>query len=388
MFTPKQTCEPISPPVVSVVMVVCNVEHYLAESIESVLGQTFSDFEFIILDFGSSDRSKVIASSYAAKDSRIRLHDIPHCGLAEARNAGCSLARAKYIAIMDADDVSLPDRLQREVDFMETHPGLGLLGGAAEWIDARGKFLFIVENPLGDEEIRSALFAYCPFVHTSLLIRREAYALVAGYRAAFVLSQDYDLCLRISEHFPCANLKQAVVKYRVHPHQVSLSKRKRQSVCKLAAQASASARKAGHPDPLDGVREITPALLTGLGVTEAAQQADLFLGYQSWIINLSAAGEYSDGLRAAEEALQSDWEFVERRDIAELHYSAAQLYFKQKRLLKGSLALCRAVVMRPGIAKRLLKGLLWRLGRIRARKDGRAPQSVRDPGPVCRQDEK
>jgi cellulose synthase/poly-beta-1,6-N-acetylglucosamine synthase-like glycosyltransferase len=369
-------------------MVVCNVEHYLAESIESVLGQTFCDFEFIILDFGSSDNSKVIASSYAASDSRIRLEDIPHCGLAEARNAGCSLARAKYIAIMDADDVSLPDRLLREVDFMEKHPGCGVVGGAAEWIDARSKFMFTVENPIADDEIKSALITHCPFVHTSLLIRTEAFAFVGGYRAAFALSQDYDLCLRISEHFPCANLKQAVVRYRVHPHQVSLSKRKRQSFCKLAAQASASARKAGHPDPLDGVREITPAVLTGLGVTEPTQQADLFAGYQSWIINLSAAGEYSDGLKAAEEALQSDWEFIERRKITELHYSAAQLYFKQERFLKGSLTLCRAVMMRPAIARRLMKGLLWRFGRIRVRKDGSAPRSVQDPGSVCRQDEK
>jgi hypothetical protein len=369
-------------------MVVRNVEHYLAESIESVLGQTFCDFEFIILDFGSSDRSKVIASSYAANDSRIRLHDIPHCGLAEARNAGCSLARAKYIAIMDADDVSLPDRLLREIDFMEKHPGFGLVGGAAEWIDGRGKFMFTVENPVADHEIKSALFAYCPFVHTSLLIRKEAFALVGGYRAAFALSQDYDLCLRISEHFPCANLKQAVVRYRVHPHQVSLSKRKGQSFCKLAAQASASARKTGKSDPLDAVTEITATVLAELGVTEAMQQVELFAGYQSWIVNLLAAGEYSEARKEAAEALQSDWKFIPRRKIADLHFSAAQLDFRHKRFWKAFVAVCRAVMMQPVLAQRLGKGLLWRLGRTRVRKDDCAPQNVQDPGSFCGQHEK
>ena len=94
-------------PLISVVMVICNVDRFLAEAIESILAQSFRDFEFIIVDFGSADNSKAIASHYAAEDTRIKFHEIPHCGLAEARNAGCALAQARYIAIMDADDVSL-----------------------------------------------------------------------------------------------------------------------------------------------------------------------------------------------------------------------------------------------------------------------------------------
>ncbi len=100
-------------------MVMCNVDRFLAESIESILGQTFRDFEFIIVDFGSTDKSKAIASSYATKDSRIRFHEIPNCGLAEARNVSCSLARGRYIAIMDADDVSVPDRLMLQIEVHE-----------------------------------------------------------------------------------------------------------------------------------------------------------------------------------------------------------------------------------------------------------------------------
>lgn len=99
-------------PPISVVMVVCNADRFLAEAIESILGRTFSEFEFIIVDFGSTDKSRSIISSYAAKDSRVKFHTISNCSLAEARNSGCFLAQGRYIAIMDADDVSVQGRLK------------------------------------------------------------------------------------------------------------------------------------------------------------------------------------------------------------------------------------------------------------------------------------
>src|ERR1700722_19795108 len=122
-------------------MVVCNVDRFLEEAIESILTQTFRDFEFIILDFGSTDRTKEITARYAARDSRIKLSEIPHCSLTEARNAACFLAQGQYIANMDADDVSLPDRLMWQADFMERHPQVGVVGGGVEAIDATGASL-------------------------------------------------------------------------------------------------------------------------------------------------------------------------------------------------------------------------------------------------------
>src|ERR1700751_860640 len=151
----------MSNPVVSVVMIVCNYERFLAEAIESILGQTFRDFEFIIVDYGSTDESKSIASTFAAKDSRIQLHEVPHCSLPEARNAGCFLAQGKYIAIIDADDISLPGRLMWEVEFMGKHPEVGLLGGAREWFDSKGRSLFVPGEPTEDNAIRAALVVRC-----------------------------------------------------------------------------------------------------------------------------------------------------------------------------------------------------------------------------------
>jgi len=349
-------------PFISVVMVICNVERFLAESIESILGQTFENFEFIIVDFGSTDNSKTIASSYGARDGRIRFHEIPHCGLPEARNVGCLLAQGRYIAIMDSDDVSAPDRLMSEVEFMEAHPEVGLLGGATEWIDAAGKSLRIDRFPTADHEVRQDFAFRCPFCQPTVLIRREAFIRAGGYRAVFPQAEDYDLWLRIAEHFQCANLEKVVLKYRIHPYQISMRRRNQQTLCILAAQASASGRRNGNPDPLNSVKEISPATLVILGITEAAQQRTLAAECRQWIRHMCWAGEYTAALEAAMELLHADWKYVERWQIADLYLTIAGLYWRQKKLLKSLFALGRAVATRPMVVGRPLKPMLQRLG--------------------------
>ena len=349
----------LNQPLVSVVMVVRNVEQFLAEAIESILSQSFTGFEFIILDFGSTDRSKVIAASYAARDDRIRLYEVPTCGLTEARNAACFLAQGKYIALQDADDISMPDRLLWEVEFMEKHPDLGLLGGAAEWVDTQLRSLWTLNFPTEDREIRTAFCTKCPFCQTAVLLRRDAFVAVGGYRVVFSQAEDYDLWVRISERFRCANLKQAVVKYRIHSGQVSVSGRNLQTLSMVAARSSAAFRKNGRPDPLDLANAITPELLTRLGVSQAELQASLFSSCRDWITNMFAANEYSVALRLAAEVLQSDWEYVERREIAHLHLILTRLYWRQNRLSESLMAACHAA--RPSLAIDFGKVLLRRI---------------------------
>lgn len=347
-------------------MVVCNVDRFLAESIESILGQTLKDFEFIIVDFGSTDKSKDIALGYAARDARIKLHDIPNCGLGEARNAGCFLAQGRYIAVMDADDVSIPDRLMSEFEFMEKHPEVGLLGGYTEWIDATGRSLRIERFPDEDREIRSAFASGCPFCQPTVLMRRDAFVLAGGYRAAFVFAEDYDLWLRIAEHFQCANLRQVVLKYRSHPHQVQLRKARQQSLCILAALTSASLRRTGKPDPFNSVKEITPALLASLGVSKAKQRISADL---DWIRALYLSGDYSGALKASIEALGcSDWKYAERWQTANARLMVARLNWKQKRYASSIVAASRAFVTRPIILGRPLKPLFRRFGWLKAAK--------------------
>lgn len=353
-------------PVVSVAMVVCNVERFLAEAIESILGQTYRDFEFVIVDFGSTDRSKEIIAGYAAKDSRVKLHEIPHCGLAEARNVGCFMAQGQYIAIMDADDVSLPERLMLQVEFMEKHPRVGVLGGAVDWMDGTGKFMrspfATLEPATSDCEIRSILPTRNVFCQPSVMIRKEAFALAGGYRGAFAPAEDYDLWLRISEHFEMANLEQVILKYRIHPHQVSVRKHKQQNLSTLAALASATSRRNGNPDPWNAVAKITPELLIELGISEAAQQSSFATGYMGWIKIMSAAGEWSTALHTGIEMLKSsDWKFLEKQTRADMYLKVAALYWKNNRFLMSAITLGQAVKTQPMATGRRLKPFLHRL---------------------------
>lgn len=349
-------------PSVSVVMVACNVERFLAESIESILGQTFTDFEFIIVDFGSTDRSKAIISSYAASDTRIKFREIASCGLGEARNAACAVAEGQYLAIMDADDVAAPDRLKREVAFMAKHQKVGVLGGATEWIDARGRSLRMDHFPTQDLEIRSALVVRSAFCQPAVLIRKEAFCRVGGYRPIFAPAEDYDLWLRIAEHFEVANLDEVVLKYRIHPYQVSVKRRRIQTLCKLAAQVSASARQKGGPDPLDRSEEISPALLAELGVSEARQENEFVSDWRQWIRHMCMASEYGAALDAALEALHFDLNKVDKWQTADLHLTVARLYWRQNKLVPAIRAASRALTTRPVIAGRPLRSLMLRLG--------------------------
>ena len=347
-------------PAISVVMVTRNVERFLAEAIESILGQTFQDLEFIIVDFGSTDKSREIASSYGIKDNRIRFQQIPPRTLSEARNAACHLARGKYVAVMDSDDVAIPDRLRWQFDYMEKYPSVGLLGGATEWIDAKGRSLYIDRFPLTDREIRDAFSEGCPYCQPTVLFRNEAFLLAGGYRAVFGQSEDYDLWLRIAEHFEIANLGQVVHKYRIHPGQISMRRRKEQTLSILAAQISARERLKGNPDPLNTCTEITPATIAALGVSEAQQESKIVTGYRHWIRRMALAGELAAALKAANEVARTNWQFVEQWQIADLYVIIAGLYWRQKKFLNSVVAIGRAVMMRPKIVGRPLKPFLER----------------------------
>jgi len=353
-------------PLVSVVMVACNVDRFLAESIESVLGQSFRDFEFIIVDFGSTDRSKSIISSYAAIDSRIKFHEIPNCVLPAARNMSCSLAQGRYIAVMDADDICLPDRLRLEVAFMEEHPEIGLAGGAVVWVDAADRQLGLHAHPSGDQEIRSALVERCTFWHPTVLLRKEAFTLAGGYRTAFVFAHDYDLELRVVEHFKCANLKVAVLKYRIHPYQVTLREHRAQTLCKLAAQISASSRRGHEPDPLNACQEITPALLAGLGVDEHILQNALASDCHNWVRSMIIANEYDAALKAAIDLLHSDLKYVEKWRVADICLIIAGLRWRRREFSQCMKSAIQAVRVRPKVLGRPLRPWLQRIGLIQA----------------------
>jgi len=280
--------------------------------------------------------------------------------LAEARNQVCALAKGRYIAIQDADDISVPSRLQREVEFMEMHPSVGLLGGAIERINESGEYLSTVDDyPTEDEEIRRVLKEWSAFAQPAVVMLRDAFLCVGGYRAVFPSSEDYDLWLRISEHYQCANLKDVVLKYRIHPRQMTMRKRSEQILCTLAAQTSASLRRARKPDPMNFATEITPALLAAMGVSEAIQKRKLVEGYFSSINQMYKAGGNIAVLEAAAELLRlCKGERVESGFLFDVHILSAKAYWKERRVWPSFLSLGRAMLARPRVVGRPLKPFL------------------------------
>ena len=202
-------------------------------------------------------------------------------------------------------------------------------------------------------------------------MRRDAFVALGGYRVPFAQAEDYDLWLRIAERYQLANLEQVVLKYRFHPSQMSVSRRSQQSLCFLAAKASASSRRNGFPDPLNSVTEITPELLAGLGASRTVQQRQLASDLWDWVRYLCSAAEYSTALKTALEALQCDLDSVERWRVADLRFTVARLQWKHGRPVRSGLSAAHAVLTYPMMLGRPLKPLLRRIGLISPAGDGR-----------------
>jgi glycosyltransferase involved in cell wall biosynthesis len=172
---------PSADPEVSVVMAAYNAAEYVAESIESVLAQTYTNFELLVVDDASVDATADIVRSIA--DPRVRLLSLPtNSGAAAARNLALRSARAELIAILDADDIAYPKRLERQVAYMNDHPGCALLGSAFDRIDASGALRDTVHSPCDPVLIRWHLLKKNVIAHSSVIFRRSAALAVGGYR--------------------------------------------------------------------------------------------------------------------------------------------------------------------------------------------------------------
>jgi len=204
-------------PDVTVLMPVFNGAQYLRASIDTVLAQSFEDFELLIVDDGSTDATAAIARSYA--DQRVRL--ISHernLGLSSALNHGLDAARAGLIARQDADDLSHPSRLAAQYRFLSSHPDVALVGSQASAIDAAGRPRAPVDRSLEELSIRWYGLFDNPFIHTSVMFRRDVIRdECGGFDPAFdPYSQDYALWIKVMRAHPVANLPERLVTYRVH----------------------------------------------------------------------------------------------------------------------------------------------------------------------------
>ena len=212
--------EKMSNPKISVIMSVYKGEKYLSEAIESILNQTITDFEFIIVNDGSTDNSLDIIQSY--DDERIKiLNNEKNIGLTKSLNKALKQANGEYIARQDADDISLPNRFEEQIKYLEKHLEVALLGTIAYLIDKKGKIVgkrvVLAKPSLKD------LFKDNQFIHGSVMFKKEVIEKLGGYNELIRYSQDYELWLRIAKHYDVRNLTQLLYKLRSHDANIRLA---------------------------------------------------------------------------------------------------------------------------------------------------------------------
>jgi glycosyltransferase involved in cell wall biosynthesis len=209
----------VSVPAVSVLMPVRNGVPWVREAVTSVLTQTAGDLELIVIDDGSTDDTPEVLAAF--RDPRLRIEQQSSAGITRALVRALELARAPLVARLDADDVALPDRLERQRRFLDNRPEVGLLGTGARELDPAGREVRIVRPPSNDESIRRALIRANPFVHSSVVMRREVLDRAGGYDPEFPVAQDYDLWMRLARVTRLANLPDALVIRRLTAGRVS-----------------------------------------------------------------------------------------------------------------------------------------------------------------------
>lgn len=210
------------PPTVSVLLPVYNGGSYFTTAVESVLDQTFADFECLILDDGSTDATAKIADELARRDSRIRVIHSRNRGLVASLNTLIAAARGEFIARMDADDVCMPARFERQVEFLRRHPEMVCVGSSYWMIDEAGRTITRILPPLEDAAIQDqTLRGHSTISHPSAMLRCSVLRRLDGYRAEYFPAEDLDLWLRLGEIGKLANLSQPLIRYRVHSTSIS-----------------------------------------------------------------------------------------------------------------------------------------------------------------------
>lgn len=211
-------------PTVSVVMTVYNTRRYLADAVRSILAQTLADFEFIVIDDGSTDGSTDLLREFERSDNRIRIISRPNTGIVKAANEGIALARGEFVARMDSDDIALPHRFEKQVEYLREHPEYVAVGSRVWLMDPYGVPFAQSEHALTHQEIDAQLLTCAggfAIMQPTAMIRTQALRKIGGYRGAQNVSEDHDLFVRLAEVGRVANIAEPLLHYRRHYKSVS-----------------------------------------------------------------------------------------------------------------------------------------------------------------------
>jgi glycosyltransferase involved in cell wall biosynthesis len=235
-----------SMPAISIILPVYNAEKYIDEAIQSVLAQTFTHFELLLIDDGSTDSSLARLQHFAKQDARCVAYSTKNCGIVTALNFGISQAKAAIICRMDADDICMPQRFEKQFNYLNAHPECVAVGSNVLLIDPEGMPIVTWTYLSTHEEIDNLNLTggvgSC-MCHPAVAIRKSSLLAVGAYRAEFEYAEDYDLFLRLAEIGKLANLPEMLLKYRQHPASIGHAKRKEQLMKTQKALEETSRRR-------------------------------------------------------------------------------------------------------------------------------------------------
>jgi glycosyltransferase involved in cell wall biosynthesis len=222
-----------------------NSEAYVHEAIESILRQTVGDFEFVIVDDGSTDETARIVEAYAKQDKRIRFFPLEHQGYVKMLRLGLEKCRAPFVARMDSDDISMPHRFAKQLDYLRKHPECVCIGSRILLIDPYGSPIETPDHKLQHEQIDAELLRGIGWgvVHPVTVMRRDVVMEVGGYREDLAVSEDLDLFLKLAERGRLANLPDVLLKYRQHLKSVNYTQYELQKKVKRGIVADAHVRR-------------------------------------------------------------------------------------------------------------------------------------------------
>jgi hypothetical protein len=302
---------------ISVILPVYNAEKYVSAAIDSILQQTFTDFELLLINDASTDGSHAILQNYAAQDNRIRLIDNPqNLGLTATLNKAIDLCKGEYIARMDADDLSLPQRLEIQAAFLDANPDIGFCGTWTAIMDAEGQLTgeqWVMQ--LTPELVHARMYFHNCLVHTSVMLRRQ-YAQLKYDAANYPIQEDYEFWTRLVKITKGAVIPQMLTYYRIHTESITASKQER-------------ARQFTH--------RIVLRELEGLGLQPSPQEFDLHLSIGNQAISPDEAF-----VQAAHDWLLKLWQAFAR------HHAVQTALQQAMRQLLGKFWL--AILTQEGIA--------------------------------------
>jgi glycosyltransferase involved in cell wall biosynthesis len=278
-------------PLISVLMPVRDGERFLAAALESLAGQTLPDFEAILVDDGSSDATPAMLEAAARRDPRFRVDRQPSAGIAAALDRAIALARGRYFARLDADDLARPERFRRQAAFLDANPGVLAVGSAYEEIDAGGAAIRTVRPPVDPARVRATLPRANCIAHPTVMMRAEAVKAAGGYRRAFEGAEDYDLWLRLLDVGELANLPEPLTGYRRHGDAAMLRRVRRSALAELAARRAYERRRRGMAELLDGAAALDRADLVRMGLGEAAIDRHLVKRFTAAARDAARAGQ-------------------------------------------------------------------------------------------------